>query len=153
MYATDDQTKRALELFFSYDIDTQLALLWYGYQDIKDELNPAPPSSSDTPSHAIYDRIQALPQDQQLQVQRELLSGGDSEYSREYSAMSSSGRMEVWLLLGQGMENGSIIGFPSDYQLPQQTEEFTNAIAGNELEKRIDFMRSAVMEMGVKAAK
>lgn len=153
MYATDDQTKRALELFFSYDTDTQLALLWYGYQDIKDELNPDPPSSSDTPSQSFYHRIQELPQEQQLQIQRELLSGGNSEFSQEYTAMSSSGRMEVWLLLGQGMEDGSIIGFPSDYQLPQQTEEFTNAIAGNDLEKRIDFMRSAVMEMGAKAAK
>lgn len=153
MYATDDQTRRALDLFFSYDTDTQLALLWYGYQDIKDELNPDPAVSSDVPSKAFYDRIKDLSHEQQLQIQRELLSGGNSEFSREYTAMSSSGRMEVWLLLGQGMEDGSIIGFPSDYQLPQQTEEFTNAIAGNELEKRIDFMRSAVMEMGAKAAK
>ena len=46
-YQPSENTQRALSMFQKYDIDTQLALLWYGYLDIKDELNPEPPPSSE----------------------------------------------------------------------------------------------------------
>jgi hypothetical protein len=53
--------------------------------------------------------------------------------------------MESWLLLARGMEEGTIIGMPSDYQLPEQTQEFVRVISGLEFEERINFTRSAVM--------
>lgn len=143
-----ENSQRALSMFQGFDIDTQLALLWYGYLDIKDELNPGPPPSSDHASLAVYDRIKELSQEQQLQAQRDILSGADSEFGKTYSALSSSARIEVWLLLGQGMESGDIINVPSDYKLPEQTHEFSDYISGQSLEDRIDFMRTAVLGMG-----
>lgn len=147
-YTISDSTQRALDTFRSYDVDTQLALLWFGYLDIKDSLNPDPAPSADKAGHAFYDHIQSLPQDAQLQAQRDILSGADNEIGRGYSALSSSARLEVWLLLGQGMESGAVIPMPPDYKLPAETEEFTAEISKLEFEQRIDFMRSAVLAMG-----
>ncbi|MBE9009298.1 Orange carotenoid protein [Pseudanabaenaceae cyanobacterium LEGE 13415] len=143
-----ENTQRALSMFQQYDIDTQLALLWYGYLDIKDELNPAPPPTADNLARIIYGEIKALPQDEQLQVQRDILTGADSQMSRSYSAMSNSARIEVWLLLGQGMESGEIINIPSDYKLPEQTHEFSDFISGLSFEERVEFMQVAVQQMG-----
>ncbi|MBD0346092.1 MAG: Orange carotenoid protein, partial [Coleofasciculus sp. Co-bin14] len=65
--------------------------------------------------------------------------------------LSSSGKLDVWLLLAQGMEQGTIIQVPGDYSLPAQTEEFTQKITSLDFEDRINFMRSAVIEMGAKS--
>lgn len=151
-YTIDEPTKRSLESFKQFDADTQLALLWHGYLDIKDHLNPAPPPADDSLSKTLYNRICALPKEQQLQTQREIINHADSEISRAYSALGSSGRIELWLLLGQGMEEGKIIPMPSDYKLPQQTQEFQNQIKSLDFEQRIDFMRRLVAETGAAAA-
>jgi hypothetical protein len=139
-YTIDESTRPALEKFETFDVDTQLALLWYGYLDIKDELHPAPPESVEVPGKAVFDQIQDLSPQEQLQAQRELLQGGSSAISQTYKALSSNARLEVWLLLAQGMEEGTIIQVPADYQLPAEANEFTERIKPLELEQRIGFM-------------
>jgi hypothetical protein len=151
-YATDNNTQQAVNKFRQFDVDTQLALLWYGYLDIKDELTPAPPSESETLAKAVYDRIAALDPQAQLQAQRDIASGAQSEYGKQYSALDPSGRIELWLLLGQGMEAGKVIQLPSNYQLPNQTQDFTESIKQLDFEQRINFMRSIVREMGASKA-
>ena len=64
--------------------------------------------------------------------------------------MSSSGKLDTWLRLAQGMEDGRIIGL-SDYQPPAETKDFVDQITSFDLEKRIDFSRSVVIEMGAKS--
>ena len=152
-YNHSENTQKALSLFQSYDIDTQLALLWYGYLDIKDELTPAAPQTADTMAQKIYGEIKVLPQEQQLQAQRDILSGADSQFGRSYSAFSNSARIEIWLLLGQGMESGEIINVPSDYKLPEQTHEFSDFISGLSFEERVEFMQAAVQGMGAASTK
>lgn len=152
-YNHSENTQRALSMFQQYDIDTQLALLWYGYLDIKDELNPGPPQAADRMAHTIYDEIKVLPQEQQLQAQRDILSGAESQFGRTYSALSNSARIEIWLLLGQGMESGEIINVPSDYKLPEQTHEFSDFISGLSFEERVEFMQAGVQGMGAASTK
>jgi Orange carotenoid protein, N-terminal len=142
-YTVDQSTRSALEAFQRFDVDTQLALLWYGYLDIKDELNPAPPPSVEAVGQAVFDQIKELSHQEQLQAQRDLLQG-TGEISRAYNALSPNARLEVWLLLSRGMEEGSIIQVPSDYQLPAETDEFTAMIKQLDLEQRINFMLSVV---------
>lgn len=149
-FATDENTKQSLETFKRFDVDTQLALLWFGYLDIKEQLNPGNAASAQDTAGAVYDRIAALSKEEQLQVQRDIASGADSEFSHTYSSLSSSGKLDIWLRLAQGMEEGTIIGMPSDYQLPSDTEEFVNQIKQLDFEQRINFMRSLVVEMGAK---
>ena len=149
-FATDENTKQSLETFKRFDVDTQLAILWFGYLDLKDKLNPGNSASAQDSAEAFYDRIKAMPQDGQLQAQRDIASGADTDISHSYTSLSSSGRLDVWLRLAQGMEEGVIIQVPSDYQLPSNTDEFVNQIKQLDFEQRINFMRSLVVEMGAK---
>ncbi len=150
-FATDTNTKQALAAFQKFDPDTQLALLWYGYLDIKDQLRPNTNPSVQDVGSAVFDQIKAMPKQQQLQAQRDIITGAANDISRQYSALSSSGKLDVWLRLAQGMEKGEIIQVPSNYNLPSATENFTNMVKGLDFEQRINFMRSAVVEMGSNA--
>jgi Orange carotenoid protein, N-terminal len=143
-YTVDPNTQQALDAFKSFDLDTQLALLWYGYLDIKDQLQPAPPPSVEVVGNAVFDQIQALSPQEQLQAQRDLIAGKANDLSPAYNALSPNARLEVWLLLAQGMEKGSVIQVPPDYQLPSETDEFTAKIAKLNLEQRVTFMLSIV---------
>lgn len=149
--ALDNTTDQALQTFKRFDTDTQLGLLWFGYLDLKDGLNPAPTTDVEVTAKAIFDQIQVLSPQEQLQAQRDLISDESVDISREYAALSPSAKMEVWLMLGQGMENGTIIQAPSDYQLPAETNEFTEMIKKLEFEQRVNFMRSAVQTAGALA--
>ncbi|WP_373542414.1 orange carotenoid protein N-terminal domain-containing protein [Chamaesiphon sp.] len=143
-YTIDADTQQALDTFQGFDLDTQLALLWYGYLDLKEQLQPAPPQSVEVLGNAVFDHIQALEPQAQLQTQRDLLQGTATDVSEAYNALSPNAQLEVWLLLAQGMENGSIIQLPADYQLPAQTDEFVAKIAKLSLEQRINFMLKIV---------
>lgn len=147
-YTVDETTKPALESFQRFDVDTQLALLWFGYLDLKDELTPAPPNSVETPAKAVFDQFLDLSPEEQLQAQRDIISGSATNISKAYNALSPNAKLEVWLLLAQGMENGSIIQVPSDYQLSGETDEFVALIKKLEFEQRVNFMLSAVQAMG-----
>lgn len=150
-FATDDTTKQSLEKFQRFDVDTQLGLLWFGYKDIKDQLSPANQTSAQDTAEALFNQIQAMPQEQQLQAQRDIANGADTDVSRAYSSLSSSGKLDVWLRLAQGMDKGTVIQVPSDYELPSETREFASQVTSLDFEQRINFMRSAVIEMGAKS--
>lgn len=149
-FTTDDKTKQSVEQFRSFDVDTKLALLWFGYLDIKDQLTPANQTSAQDTAEALYDQIKALPKEQQLQAQRDIVAGADNDISRAYKSLSSSAKIDVWLRLSQGMEEGVVIQVPSDYKLPSNTNDFVQTVKGLSFEQRIDFTRSVVVEMGAK---
>ncbi len=147
-YATNDTTKKALEAFQGFDVDTQLGLLWFGYKDLKDKLTPANASTSQDTAGAVFDQFKTMSHEEQLQAQRDIASKTDNDISRTYSALSSSGKLDLWLRLAQGMESGTIIPVPSDYELPAETKDFVDMITSLEFEERINFTRSLVVEMG-----
>lgn len=150
-FATDENTKKSLETFKGFDVDTQLGILWFGYLDLKDKLNPGNSASAQDAAGAVYDQIKAMSKEEQLQAQRDIASGAASDISHTYSSLSSSGKLDVWLRLSQGMEEGVIIQVPSDYQLPSETNEFVEQVKQLDFEQRINFMRSLVIEMGAKS--
>ncbi|WP_193195374.1 orange carotenoid protein N-terminal domain-containing protein [Nostoc sp. MG11] len=147
-YTIDESTRPALETFKRFDVDTQLGILWFGYLDLKEQLSPAPPDSVESPAKAVFDLIQDLSPEEQLQAQRDLINGAANNISQAYNALSPNARLDVWLLLAQGMDNGSIIQVPSDYQLPAETDEFTAEIKKLEFEQRVNFMLSLVQITG-----
>lgn len=149
-FATDKTTQQALETFQRFDVDTQLGILWFGYLDIKDQLTPVNQTSAQETAEALFNEIQAMSKEDQLQAQRDIISGADSSVSHGYRSLSSSAKLDVWLRLAQGMEKGTVIQVPDNYELPAETNEFTNQIQQLDFEQRINFMRSAVVEMGAK---
>lgn len=144
----DNATRQALDTFQGFDVDTKLALLWYGYLDIKDNLSPAPPNEVETIAKAVFDQILTQSPEAQLQAQRDIISGASTDTTNQYMSLSPSARLDVWLLLAQGMEQGTIIQVPSDYKLPAETDELTAKVQQLEFEQRVNFMRRAVEEMG-----
>ncbi len=149
-FATDDSTKESLAAFQRFDVDTQLGLLWFGYKDIKDQLTPANASSAQATAGSLYDQVKALSHEEQLQAQRDIAGGAETDISHTYRALSSSGKLDLWLRLAQGMENGTIIPVPPEYEPPSETKDFVAKITSLDFEQRINFMRSAVIEMGAK---
>ena len=147
-YTIDEATKPALESFQRFDVDTQLALLWFGYLDLKEQLKPAPPQSVEVPAKAVFDKFLDLSQEEQLQAQRDIINGAANDISQTYNSLSPNAKLDVWFMLAQGMEDGSIIQVPSDYQLPTETDEFVALIKNLEFEQRINFMLSVVETFG-----
>lgn len=149
-YLTLDSVKEALKQFETFDADTQLGLLWYGYLDIKDQLNPNPGYKTEDLGQTLYNQLARLSKDDQLQAQRDIANRADTHISKTYGAFSPSAKLEFWLLLAQGMESGEIVNVPTDYSLPEHTNEFVNQIKGLDFEQRINFTRNAVAQMGLK---
>lgn len=149
-YTTVDSIKQPLNEFNKFDTDTKLALLWYGYLDIKDNLNPAPPNDVEVVGNALFDKVKALPEEEQLQAQRDVAEGNGTDLSKEYGALSSSGALEFWLLLAQGMEAGTIVTVPDDYNLPEETNGFVETVKGLDFEERVNLTRNIVTGMGSK---
>ncbi|MEH2146216.1 orange carotenoid protein N-terminal domain-containing protein [Nostoc sp.] len=147
-YTADEKTKPALESFQRFDVDTQLGLLWFGYLDLKEQLQPAPPERIEVPAKAAFDQFLDLSHEEQLQAQRDIINGAANNISQAYNALSANSRLDVWLLLAQGMENGTIIPVPSEYQLPGETDEFVALVKNLDFEDRINFMLTAVQGMG-----
>jgi hypothetical protein len=147
-YTTSDTTRRAFDQFQTFDADTKLALLWYGYLDLKDQLTPGTQPNTEAAVVALYDQLKAKSQQDQLQAQRDIVNCTDTPIGRAYSALSSSGKLFLWLLLAQGMEKNEIVTVPSDYQLPDNTNSFVEQIKQLDFEQRINFTRSAVVAMG-----
>ncbi|MEH2136592.1 orange carotenoid protein N-terminal domain-containing protein [Nostoc sp.] len=147
-YTIDEKTKPALETFQRFDVDTQLALLWFGYLDLKDQLKPAPPERIEALAKAVFDKFLDLSHEEQLQAQRDIINGAANNISQAYNALSANARLDVWFMLAQGMENGTIIPVPSDYQLPGETDEFVALIKNLDFEQRINFMLTVVQKMG-----
>ncbi|MCC5647101.1 Orange carotenoid protein [Nostoc sp. CHAB 5824] len=139
-YTADEATKPALQTFQHFDVDTQLGLLWFGYLDLKEQLKPAPPESVEAIAKAVFDQIQDLSQEEQLQAQRDILNGSN----QSYNSLSPNAKLDVWLLLAQGMDNGTVIQVPSDYQLPGETDKFVASVKKLEFEQRVNFMLSVV---------
>lgn len=150
-FATDDTTRQALETFKGFDVDTQLGLLWFGYLDLKDKLNPGNSASAQDTAGAVYDQFKSMSKEEQLQAQRDIVAGADSAVSHTYKSLSSSGKLDVWLRLAQGMDEGVIIQVPSEYEPPSETQGFVNQIKQLDFEERINFTRSLVIEMGAKS--
>ena len=150
-FTTNETSQQALESFRRFDVDTQLAILWFGYLDIKDQLKPANTNSAQVEAEAVFHRIQAMPPEQQLQAQRDIIAGADTDITRAYRSVSSSSKLDIWLRLAQGMDKGTIIQVPSDYQLPSETQDFVAKIKQLDFEERINFTRSTVIDMGIKS--
>lgn len=149
-YTTVDSVKNPLNKFNKFDADTQLALLWYGYLDLKDDLQPNPSNDVEAIGNAVFNQIKMLPKDEQLQAQRDVVNSAGTQLCKEYGALSTSGMLEFWLLLAQGMEEGTIIDVPDDYELPEETNDFVESIKALDFEERVNFTRNAIAQMGNK---
>ncbi len=134
------------------ETDQKLALLWFIYQEMGESITPAAPGASTAAepiANGLYKQLQALSQEEQLQMQRDLIEQKNSLISREYGAMSDTTKLLFWYLLAQGMDEAVIVPFPEDYTLNSEAESLFHTIVGLDFQSQITLFREIVGPMGV----
>lgn len=145
-----DQGKEALK---GLSVDDQLALLWFVYEKLGKSITPAAPGASGSEiAQGLFNQVKELSHEEQLQVQRDIASKKDTQLSREYGSLSPETKLAFWYFLAQGMESGTIIPMPPNYEFPQEGKDLLAQIEGMDFNKQIDFLRGAVLPMGAEPA-
>ncbi len=145
-----DQGKEALA---GLNTDDQLGLLWFVYTKLGTSITPAAPGASGSEiAQGLFDQVKELPHEQQLQAMREIVEKANTQLSRQYGSLSPETKLAFWYFLAQGMETGTIIPMPPDYELPQAGTVLLGKIENMDFQQQIDFLRGAVLPMGAEAA-
>lgn len=135
--------------FDQLSIDDQLALLWYAYTRIGESITPAAPAAASPEiASGLFQQVLDLNPQDQLEAMRDIANRKDNRISREYGSLSANTKLAFWYRLAQGMENGTIIGMPDDYQMSQQANKLLGAVETMDFEQQITFLRDAAMDMG-----
>lgn len=129
--------------------DEKLALLWYVYTKMGTSITPAAPgAAADEIADGLFNQVKELPFEEQLGVQRNIIEGKDSIISREYGSLSENTKLYFWYRLAQGMEAGTIIPVPDNYEPTGGVTELLSQIELMEFEQQITFLREAVVNAG-----
>ncbi|MEB3355920.1 MAG: orange carotenoid protein N-terminal domain-containing protein [Synechococcales bacterium] len=137
------------ELFRQQSADDQLALLWYLYTKIGKTVTPAAPdAASPQIMEGLFNQFKALSHQEQLQAMRDVATCQSTQLSREYGSLSAETKLGFWYRLAQGMDNGTIVPMPEDYQMAEDANQLLAAVESMEFEQQITFLRNAVNPMG-----
>ncbi|MBD2127944.1 Orange carotenoid protein [Microcoleus sp. ZQ-A2] len=151
-YAPTNSYDQGKQAFKGLSVDDQLGLLWVIYTRLGGSITPAAPGASGSEiAQGLFNQVKELPHEQQLQVMRDIASNANTLISREYGSLSPETKLAFWFFLAQGMENGTIIPMPDDYELPAQGKSLLGQLESMEFNQQIDFLRGAVLPMGAEA--
>lgn len=142
-------TSTALNSYNSLSTDDKLAFLWYVYTKMGTSVTPAAPgAASDEIVEGLFNQVKELSHEEQLDVQRKIIESQDSLISREYGAFSDNSKLYFWYRLAQGMEAGTIIPMPENYEPSGSVTELLSQVESMEFEQQMTLLRNAVIEGG-----
>lgn len=145
-----DQAKQE---FAQLSVDDQLGLLWVIYTKLGKSITPAAPGASGSDiAQGLFNQVKELSHEEQLQVQRDIAAKKDTQFSRQYGALSPETKLAFWYFLAQGMESGTIIPMPPNYELPQDGANLLQKLEQLDFGQQIDYLRGAVLPMGTEPA-
>ncbi|WP_013320748.1 orange carotenoid protein N-terminal domain-containing protein [Gloeothece verrucosa] len=148
-------TDKVVNEFTQFSIDDQLALLWFVYEKMGQGVTPAAPDASTASpgiAEGLFNQVKEKPQEEQLQIMRDIARGNSTEMSRQYGSLSATTKLDFWYLLAQGMDQGTIIPMPENYQVSQQGNDWLKALEGLEFQQQITVLRSIASNMGAEPA-
>lgn len=146
---THQNLEEALSSFKSLDVDTQLAFLWFVYTKMGQSITPAAPGAAQPEiAEGLYNQVQELSFEEQLQAQRDFLQSKDTQLCREYGSLSDNTKLLFWYRLSQGMDAGTIVPMPENYQFPQEGQALLGRLEGMDFEHQITFLRQSVTSTG-----
>ena len=146
---SEQNVGRALSSYGNLSTDEKLAFLWYVYTKMGTSVTPAAPgAAADEIVEGLYNQVKDLSHEEQLDVQRKIIESQDSLISREYGAFSENSKLYFWYRLAQGMETGTIVPMPDNYQASGSTTELLSQIEAMEFDQQITFLRDAVVGAG-----
>lgn len=141
-----------VKAFQNLDTDQQLALFWFIYTEMGDSITPAAPGASTASSQvaeSLFEQVKGKSHQEQLQIQRDLIARKNNLVAREYGALSDTTKLLFWYLLATGMEDGTVIPVPQDYQLSSQAQQVFDQVKQLEFNQQITLFRDIVAPMGV----
>ncbi|MBD2354996.1 Orange carotenoid protein [Tolypothrix sp. FACHB-123] len=150
----DPTIKEHVQAWRQLDVDQQLALFWFIYKEMGKAITPAAPGASTVSpeiAEGLFNQVKELSHEEQLQVQRDLINKVDTQLSRQYGSLGETTKLLFWYRLSQGMDNGTIIPIPDDYQLPSQAKSLLDRIKNLAFEQQITLFRDYVAPMGAEA--
>ncbi len=151
-FTKDDTIVRHKTAFTSLSVDEQLALFWFIYTEMGQSITPAAPGASTVSpdiAEGLFNQVKELSHEEQLQLQRELITGGNSQIAREYGSLSDTTKLLFWYRLAQGMETATIVPMPPNYQLSSEAQTVFDQIKGLAFQQQITLFRDIVSPMGV----
>lgn len=140
-----------LQALRGLEVDQQLAVFWFIYTEMGESITPAAPGAGTAApeiAEGVFAQVKELSQDEQLELQRALITQKDTQISREYAALSDTTKLLFWYLLAQGMDNGTIIPMPAGYELPSDSQDVVEQIKQLSFEDQIALFRDFVSPMG-----
>ena len=144
----DPDLSKALEGFSGLSTDDKLAFLWFVYTKMGGSITPAAPDSAGPDiAEGLYNQVKDLSHEDQLQLQRDLFDGKSTTINREYGSLSENTKLLFWYRLAQGMEDGTIIPMPDDYEM-SGGKQLLGSLESMEFEQQITFLREAVGTIG-----
>ncbi len=151
-YTSSNTENELVSAFQSLDADEQLALFYFVYKEMGDSVTPAAPGASTVSpeiAEGLFNQVKELPQEEQLNVQRDLVNRRNTLFTREYGALSDTTKLLFWYRLAQGMDNATIIPMPPGYELAENSKQVLEQIKQLEFDKQITLFRDIVAPMGV----
>lgn len=133
--------------FHSLEIEEQLAILWYIYQDlIKDNITPEPerPNEQLEKSEGLIEKVLDMSFEEQLQLQKDLIIGKDREELQAYRDYSSNQKLFFWYRLAQEMEKATVVQVPDDYRLSPDAQQLLDSIERASFANQLVFLRDVV---------
>lgn len=147
---TVNNTDKAIESFKKLSVDDQLAWLWYAYKKMGDSITPAAPSAASPDiAEGLFNQVKQQSKDEQLETMRAIASSdSNSTISREYGSLSANTKLAFWYALAIGMDEGTIVGMPDDYEMQESGTQLLSAAETMDFESQITLLREAVGPMG-----
>ena len=146
---SEQNISRALSSYKNLSTDEKLALLWYVYTKMGTSVTPAAPgAAADEIANGLFDQVKDLSFDEQLDVQRKIIEEKDTVISREYGSLSENTKLYFWYRLAQGMEAGTIVPMPDNYEPSGGVTELLSQIETMEFQQQITVLRDAVVGAG-----
>lgn len=146
--------ENALGSFRQLSTDDQLAWLWFVYEAMGDSITPAAPgAASPEIAGGLFDQVKQQPHEEQLATMRAIAHGdANHQMSREYGSLSANSKLAFWFFLACGMDEGTIIPMPEDYDMSDRGKDLLAALETMEFEQQIRILREAVAAMGAEPA-
>jgi hypothetical protein len=113
---------------------------------VKDNISPEAEREGENleEANSLIDSIKAMSPDDQLQIQKDILAGSDREEFSTYKSYSSNQRLFFWYQLAAEIEQGSVVEFPSDYQLSNEGQELLKSLKTIGFTQQLTFIRDVV---------
>ncbi len=151
-YTSSNTATELSTAFQALDADQQLALFYFIYKEMGNSVTPAAPAASTVSpeiAEGLFNQVKELSHEEQLQLQRNLIYKQNTLLTRQYGALSDTTKLLFWYNLAQGMDQGTIIPMPADYQLSEAANQLFTQIKGLDFEQQITLFRDIVAPMGV----